>query len=135
MPHAAARRLTPPPGTRRFTPRWAGPVVALAASCVLLLAFGGAYWDGYQLRRDAARLARERDELRLQNAQLREEIRLLNTPEYLERLAREQLGLVRRGEIAIILVRATPAPFPEAVPSPGPEPEEQAPWWSRLLAR
>jgi cell division protein DivIC len=116
-------------------PRWAGPVVALAACGMLLLAFGGAYWDGYQLRRDAARLARERDDLRLQNAQLREEIRLLNTPEYLERLAREQLGLVRRGEIAIILVRATPAPSPEAVPSPRPEPEEQAPWWSRLLAR
>jgi len=135
MPHATTRRLTPPPGARRFTPRWAGPVVALAVCGALLLAFGGAYWDGYQLRRDAAGLARERDELRLQNAQLREEIRLLNTPEYLERLAREQLGLVRRGEIAIILVRATPAPSPEAVPSPRPEPEEQAPWWSRLLAR
>lgn len=135
MPHAAARRLTlPPRATRRLVPRWAGPAVAVAVCGALVLAFGGAYWDGYQLRRDAVRLARERDELRTQNAQLREEIRLLNTPEYIERLAREQLGLVRPGEIAVILVRPTPVPAPP-VASPRREVREEKPWWARLLRR
>ncbi|MGQ0550585.1 MAG: FtsB family cell division protein [Armatimonadota bacterium] len=141
MPHVAARRLELPPRiSRRLVPRWAGPAVAVAICGALVLAFGGAYWDGYQLRRGAARLARERDELRLQNAQLREELRLLRTPEYIERLAREQLGLVRPGEIAVILVRPTPAAAPPAAP-PGtreagrPEVREPKPWWARLLGR
>ncbi len=120
-------------------PRWAGPAIAVAVCGALVLAFGGAYWDGYQLRRDAARLARERDELRRENAELREEIRLLNTPEYIERLAREQLGLVRPGEIAVILVRPTPAPAPPAAPDREAgqrrREREQRPWWARLLGR
>ncbi|HET8679526.1 MAG TPA: septum formation initiator family protein, partial [bacterium] len=120
---------------RRLVPRWAGPAVAMAVGAALLLAFGSAYWDGYQLRRGAAHLARERDELRLQNAQLREEIRLLNTPEYIERLAREQLGLVRPGEIAVILVKPAPAPEPAAPAQPQREVEEPRPWWVRLLQR
>jgi cell division protein DivIC len=112
-------------------PRWAGPVVALAVCAVLAMVFGGAYWDGYQLRREAARLGRERDELRKQNAQLREEIKLLHTPDYIERIAREQLGLVRPGEIAVILMRPTPAP----AAAPTPRVEERGSWWSRLLRR
>ncbi len=131
MPYAAARRLDLPPGApRRLVPRWAGPLIALAVCAVLATVFGGAYWDGYQVRREASRLARERDELRRQNVQLREEIRLLNTPDYIERIAREQLGLVRPGEIAVILVRPTPAP----ASTPRVE-EQRGSWWSRLLRR
>ncbi|MGH2402890.1 MAG: FtsB family cell division protein [bacterium] len=140
MPHVAARRLElPPRASRRLVPRWAGSLIAVAVCAALVLAFGGAYWDGYQLRRDAARLARERDDLRRENAQLREEIRLLSTPEYIERLAREQLGLVRPGEIAVILVRPTPAPAPPAAPGTRDagqrEVREPKPWWVRLLGR
>lgn len=133
MPHATARPFPLPPGSsRRLVPRWVGPVVALGVCVVLGTVFGGAYWDGYQLRREAARLARDRDALRRQNAQLREEIRLLDTPEYIERIAREQLGLVRPGEIAVILVRPTPAPAPAPTPQDG---ERRTSWWSRLLRR
>lgn len=117
MPQAAARRLYLPPGSfRRLVPRWVGPAVGLGVILVLGIAFGGAYWDGYQLRREAAQLGRERDDLRRQNVQLREEIRLLNTPEYIERIAREQLGLVRPGEVAVILVQPTPPPASSAPP-------------------
>lgn len=136
MPHVAIRRLElPPRASRRLVQRWVGPAVAMAACAALILAFGSAYWDGYQLRRGAAGLARERDELRLQNAQLREEIRLLNTPEHIERLAREQLGLVRPGEIAVILVKPAPAPVLPAPAQPRREAEEPRPWWVRLLRR
>ncbi|MBI3997651.1 MAG: septum formation initiator family protein [Armatimonadetes bacterium] len=104
-------------------------MVAVGVLVVVGAVFGSVYWEGYQVRREAARLVRERDELRLQNAQLREEIGLLDTPEYVERLAREQLGLVRPGEIAVILVRPTPAPAPE----PSSKPAGDAPgWWTRL---
>jgi cell division protein DivIC len=108
-----------------------GPAVVAGLALVLTGLFGSAYWDGYQVRREAARLVRERDDLRRQNAQLREEIRLLHTPEYIERLAREQLGLVRPGEIAVILVQPTPAP--ETAPA---EKETGSDgWWARLRRR
>ncbi len=98
------------------------------------VAFGGAYLDDYRLRREAAEMVREEETLRRQNAQSLEEIRLLNTPEYIERVAREQLGLVRPGEIAIMLVRPTPAPTP--IPQP-PRADRKAggSWLSRLLGR
>jgi cell division protein DivIC len=105
-----------------------GPAVLAGLAVVLMGLFGSAYWDGYQVRREAARLVRERDELRRQNAQLREEIRLLHTPEYIERLAREQLGLVRPGEIAVILVQPTPAP---AAPTAEKDAGRDG-WWARL---
>jgi len=86
---------------------------------------------------EASRLARERDDLRKQNAQLREEIRLLNTPEDIERIAREQLGLVKPGEVAVILVAPSPAPAatdvrPELSKPVAPLPD---PWWTRLWRR
>jgi cell division protein FtsL len=107
---SSAHPPLPPRPFRRALPRWLGPLVAVVALAGAGVTFGSAYWGTYQLRREAARLARERDALVRQNAQLREEIRLLQRPEYIERLAREQLGLVRPGEIAVILVEPTPAP-------------------------
>jgi cell division protein DivIC len=113
-------------------------LVAAAVVLVLAAVFGTASWEGYLLRREAAALAREHEELRRQNAALREEIRLLHTPEYIERMAREQLGLVRPDEIAIILVQPTPPPAPSVgrgVPREAAPPGDPAPWWSRLRPR
>jgi cell division protein FtsL len=65
------------------------------------------YWAGRQvdeLERVRVRLLREND-------RLREEIRLLSDPAYVERVAREQLGMVRPGEVSVILV-----PKPVATP-------------------
>jgi cell division protein FtsL len=135
MPTVVARRAALPPGSvRRPVPRWA-VLLALAAVVALAIAgFGRAAWEGYLLRREAAALEREREALRRQNAALREEIRLLHTPEHIERLAREQLGLVRPDEIAIILVAPTPLPappVPRAAAPPTPSPREERPWWTR----
>ncbi|MGQ0571111.1 MAG: FtsB family cell division protein [Armatimonadota bacterium] len=133
MPEVAARRLYLPPGaSRRLIPRWVGPLVALGLVLALVVVYGDAYWDGYQLRREIAELDREGEALRRRNAQLREVIRLLHTPEYIERIAREQLGLVRPDEIAIMLVQPTPA---RIAPSAAEKKPADAPWWSRLLRR
>jgi cell division protein FtsL len=94
----------------------------------LAAVFGLSYWHGYQLNREAVQTERERDALRRQNAQLREEIRQLHRPEYVERIAREQLGLVRPDEIAIIVVRPTPAPRVTAAPGRDSD-TERGPWW------
>lgn len=101
----------PAPRTPRL-PRWVLPLLVIGVTALTLNAFGATYLATYRLHREADHLTREVGTLRKENAQLREEIRRLHTPQYIERLAREQLGLVRPGEIPIILVRPTPTPPP-----------------------
>lgn len=48
-----------------------------------------------------AQLNSEKAQLIQEQKKLEEEIALLNTPLYIEQLAREQLGLVKKGEILI----------------------------------
>ncbi|HET6947481.1 MAG TPA: septum formation initiator family protein [bacterium] len=103
--------------------------------CVLLVAaaaayiFGSNFLDLYTLNREAARLETLKRNLQEQNAILREEMKLLQTPGYIEKLAREQLGLVRPGEVAILIVRP-PAPPPP--PSPARIQQDNRPALQRL---
>ncbi len=113
MPQLPSSRRTPHlPAPRRRFPRRVVPLAALLLAALLLRAYGESALTAYRLRREAARLERQIQTMRLANAQLREEIRRLHTPAYIERLAREQLGLVRPGEIPVIIVRPTPSPPP-----------------------
>ncbi len=106
------RTLALPASRTPRLPRWALPLILLAVLILMLNAFGSSYLSVYRLRREAVRLDREVADLRRENAQLREEIRRLHRPQYIERLAREQLGLVKPGEIPVILVHPTPSPRP-----------------------
>lgn len=95
--------------------------VCLAAAGILvivfLVSFGRAAYRVYVLDRQIADLERTRSSLVEENRRLREQIRLLQQPSYIERVAREQLGLVRPGEIAVVLV---PKPTPDPTPKPAP---------------
>jgi cell division protein DivIC len=46
-------------------------------------------------------LAQYKTQLAQKNQNLQEEIRRLNTPDYVEQLARRELGLVKPGEVPI----------------------------------
>jgi cell division protein FtsB len=60
-------------------------------------------------RRQYAQLAAELARTRRENARLREDIRRLNEdPTAIESVAREQLGLIRDGEVVFILRDAKP---------------------------
>ncbi len=75
------------------------------AALAMLVALSAQYGRTYSLAREAARLEQHRRDLVNANALLREEIRRLQTDDrYIERLAREQLGLVRPGEIELLVV-------------------------------
>lgn len=78
----------------------------------MLVALSVQYARTYGLAREAARLEQHRQDLIDANARLREEIKRLETDDrYLERLAREQLGLVRPGEIELLIVpQGSPPP-------------------------
>jgi cell division protein DivIC len=66
---------------------------------------GSSAWQIWQLRSKVegqlAHLNQEKITLLQQEQLLNDEIAQLNNPSYIEKLAREQLGLVKRGEILI----------------------------------
>ena len=57
-----------------------------------------------QQRSDLARVQREELVLQQQNDSLKKQVSLLNDPAYLERLARQCLGMVKPGEIPFVVV-------------------------------
>ncbi|HVJ50480.1 septum formation initiator family protein [Desulfitobacterium sp.] len=71
----------------------------------LATVFATSGWQLYQLEHHVngkiAQLNTEEQSLLQEKAGLEAEIVKLNTPSYVEQLAREQLGLVRKGEIII----------------------------------
>ncbi len=42
------------------------------------------------------------EEIKVENKKLKEEVRLLNDPSYIEKVAREELGLAKPGEILFL---------------------------------
>lgn len=87
-----------------------------------------AYFD----QRDQRRVvAAQIGSLSTQNQELDERVRQLQTPAEVERLAREQYGLVRPGE-EVYSVPGLPAPAPPP-PAPAPPPEPDKAWWEKAL--
>lgn len=80
------------------------PISALIILFVTVALFSSAY-QLYELRKEVnqsiAQLNQEKAALLQEQKSLEDEILQLNTPSYIEQLAREQLGLVREGEIRI----------------------------------
>lgn len=113
--HRGSRRAS-----GRRVPRWAWWGGIAAAAAVAAFVFGTTSLQVYRLEREAARLEQLRGDLEEQNALLREEIKLLHTPQYIEKLAREQLGLVKPGEITLLIVQAPSDPPRERPPQPRP---------------
>jgi cell division protein FtsB len=94
---------------RRMASLEAHVLVLIAASLVgwIVLGFTVQYFRTYTLAREAARLERHRRDLLAENASLLAEIQRLRTDDqYLERLAREQLGMLRPGEMELVIVPA-----------------------------
>ncbi len=120
---------------RSRVPRWMVVAVASVIAVSLFGAFGSTLLQVYRLEREAAQLAQHQRDLEEQNAQLRAEIQALHTPEYVEKLAREQLGLVKPGEVAFLIVQP-PSDPPPGRTLPQDTRERPAPshpdWLSRL---
>ncbi len=54
-----------------------------------------------QLKEDIKRLESELEELKLKNNNLSQEVKLLKSDKYVEKIAREELGLTKPDEILI----------------------------------
>jgi len=81
----------------------------------------------YQLHQREGRLRGEVQELQARYDRLQALKDYLNSDEYVEAAAREQLGLVHEGETGFVAISSQPAPTP---PPDDPHPEL---WWDILI--
>jgi cell division protein FtsL len=107
-------------------------VLAVPLLLYALFATGQKAIDNYRLNQQADDLRVEVVELRSQNIQLQQEIIDARTDASVEKIAREQLGLVKPGDNALIVDPPAGAP-PSAAPAPSPTPPADPPpaqqWW------
>jgi cell division protein FtsB len=80
-----------------------------------------------QLDDEETRLIAEIQDLQARYERLQELEEYLNSDAYVETVAREQLGLVKEGEISYVAI--------SSVPTPTPVPGEDPPLWWQALAR
>jgi cell division protein FtsL len=95
----------------RFTPRAAILALVLTA---LLVSMAVPLRTYLQQRTRVADLQRQTQLLQRQNADLQRQVQQLGDPRYIERIARECLGMVRPGEIGFVVVPQSGPPRPPA---------------------
>lgn len=96
--------------------RWLSGLVAIGLG-LLVLSVAGRFSAGAErlqaLRAQEAAAVRRLEELKAERARLEAEIRRLQTDEYIETVARQQLGYIRPGEIPYMAVPPTRTGEPE----------------------
>lgn len=108
--------------------------VILAIPLLIYLTFSTARkaMEVYQLNQQASRIRQDVALLKDRNAELRRQVEYLQSPEYVERVAREQLGLVMPGDIPLVLVSPSVNEVPpEPAPSVPKAPPKSLPNWER----
>jgi cell division protein FtsB len=120
-------------GQSVFILRFLSPGRFLLAATLLVAGYlfysaGGSLLHSYQLQGDEAQLRAELNDMRLQQDQLQQVRDYLRTDEYVEFMARRVFGLVKPGEILVIV----DAPK-HAGAQTSPADAAGATWWQRLF--
>lgn len=69
----------------------------------VVIAFARGFVRNLRLKQEVTKIQREIQAMELRNAELEKEIMRMQSPEHVERVAREELGLVKPGETLYIL--------------------------------
>lgn len=86
----------------RVTPRFWGLAVAVF-TMYMAVAYITGFVQIWRLQNEIERVQAEIEMIEAENERLREELAYLMSDEYIEKVAREELGLVMPGETAVIL--------------------------------
>ena len=81
----------------------------------------------HQLHQQEGRLRAEIEQLQARHERLAALEEYLNSDEYIEAVAREQLGLVREGETGFVAISTAP------LPTPPPNQAQPELWWDVLI--
>ena len=110
---AAARRAGRDGAATRARPRFTARAAILAVIVVALLFYLVVPLKAFMAQRSRlGRLDHQMELLQRQNADLERRVALLRDPSYLERYARECLGMVKPSEISFVVVPKGGAPAP-----------------------
>jgi cell division protein DivIC len=116
---------------RRISPMQILLLLVLTVALYFAAAFSGELIASHRIDKQVASLTSEIDGLKARNAQLKAAVAEASSDAYVERQAREELGLVRPGDTPVVVVNApTPAPPP---PAPAPPPKPHWEQWRDLL--
>ena len=110
-------------------------IVAIPLLAYLTFATARKALEVYQLNQQASQIRSEIAVLKDRNTELRRQIEYLQSPDYVERAAREQLNLVQPGDIPLVLVypsgKEPPAePSRASTPTQPFSPANWQRWWS-----
>jgi len=108
-------------------------VAAVMVLAFFLFSLAGLVFQGYQLSQRTADVQADIVRLQAENERLQKEVARLQTDPAVERLAREQLGLVKEGE-TMAAVDFGPQGHPRKTPTPTPTPVPNWRQWWDLLA-
>ncbi|NLN18777.1 MAG: septum formation initiator family protein [Firmicutes bacterium] len=79
--------------------------VALLILLFVASSYGVAIWRVQKVDRQIEMTRRTLNAVRMRNAQLLEELERVSSDEYVERVAREELGLVAEGETVFVVIK------------------------------
>jgi len=116
-------------------------VMGITVAIFFLLAFGGKALEGYRLHRYNEQLRAEIAELQEQQEELKAKLEYVQSPQYVEKVAREEYRWVQPGDKLVIpIYREAPAAAATATPAasqgqdmPGAETASHWPEWQELL--
>jgi cell division protein FtsB len=114
-PIVVRRPVGPPPFALRLAAVLAVPLLLYA-----LVATGQKAIENYGLSQQANSLRGEIADLRGQNLQLQQQIEQARTDAAIEKIAREQLGLVKSGDHPLVVVDQSSGAAPPPPPAPAP---------------
>jgi cell division protein FtsL len=136
--HDALARVRKPVGPPPLVLRLAA-VLAVPLLLYALVATGQKALDNYGLNQQANQLRGQVSALRAENIQLQQQIEAARSDTAIERIARQQLGLIRPGDKPVVLVDAdTPPAERPATPARRPDPATPAQpvwhqWWAYFV--
>lgn len=91
------------PKRKKLKFKLGGPIVVLFVLLGLIVySFGGQMMEMYNVRHEITQLKEQMDDIKTKNADLSKQIEQLSSDPYIEREAREKLGLVKPGEKVIL---------------------------------
>jgi cell division protein FtsL len=79
------------------------PLFVAAGVIFTLFVIGGKAVQSYELKQEALALEQRIDSLKTQNRQLKQQLEHYRSDQFIEKVAREELGLVKPGDVAIVV--------------------------------
>ncbi|MGI6227799.1 MAG: FtsB family cell division protein [Peptococcales bacterium] len=91
---------------RKFTNRKFTWLICGGVLAYMIFSFSQGFYEAYLLQQEIEILEVQLTEVRKENTKLQQELDHVQTPEAIEKTAREKLGLIKPGEVVIMKARS-----------------------------